>query len=77
MTPLRFVDMPKIRTMTSFGEIVVTANSAYVYSTSNSRIQLYERIIDMLEIRIRSYRDMARELSRPSQTTATDRQVRR
>jgi hypothetical protein len=73
MTPLQFVDVPKIRTMTSFGQTVVLANSTYVYSTSNTRIQLYERIIGMLETRIRRYRDMEKELSRSSRNTATNR----
>jgi hypothetical protein len=77
MTPLRFVDVPKLRTITSFGETVVLANNAYVYSTSNTRIQLYEKIIGMLETRIRHYRNMAKELSRSSQNTTTDRSIRR
>jgi len=63
MTPLRFVDMPKIRTMTGYGEKLITANSAYIYATTNARIELCERVIAMLEARIRSYKGLMREVS--------------
>ncbi|MDR2482776.1 MAG: hypothetical protein LBD08_04000 [Treponema sp.] len=48
ITPLRFVDMPKIRTVTSFGERIVLSNSAYIDAVSQARIQLYERLIAFL-----------------------------
>jgi hypothetical protein len=63
ITPLRFVDTPKIRTVTTFGERVVLANSSYVYTTSNVRIWVYEKIIELLEARLRYYNDLAKEFS--------------
>jgi hypothetical protein len=63
ITPLHFVDMPKIRTVTTFGERVVLANSSYIYTTSNVRIWVYEKIIELLEVRLRCYNDFTREFS--------------
>jgi hypothetical protein len=63
MTPLRFVDMPKIRTLTSFGERVVSANNSYVYTTSSLRIWVYEKIIELLEVRLRYYNELLKEFS--------------
>jgi hypothetical protein len=39
ITPLRFFNNP-IRTVTAFGEKLVLANSAYTYTTTNSRINV-------------------------------------
>ncbi|MDR1231660.1 MAG: hypothetical protein LBK61_09695 [Spirochaetaceae bacterium] len=72
LTPLRFVDMPKIRTVTTFGERVVMANSAYVSATANVRIWLYERIIALLEARLRYYNDLAKELSETAAAETRD-----
>jgi hypothetical protein len=55
--------MPKIRTVTTFGERVVLANSSYTYTTSNIRIWVYEKIIELLEVRLRYYNDLAKEFS--------------
>jgi len=66
ITPLRFVDVPKVRTMTSFGEKLVMANSTYINTITNSRIRVYEKIIEMLETRIICYKDMLKELSNDS-----------
>ncbi|MDR1399375.1 MAG: hypothetical protein LBJ41_05590 [Treponema sp.] len=63
ITPLRFVDMPKIRTVTTFGEMVILANSSYIYTTSNVRISAYEKIIELLEVRLRYYKALTKELS--------------
>jgi hypothetical protein len=63
ITPLRFVDVPKIRTITMFGERVVLENSAYVHTTSNARIFVYEKIIALLEVRLRYYEELAKEFS--------------
>jgi hypothetical protein len=60
---LRFVDVPKIRTVTGFGEKVILANSSYVYSTSNVRIWVYEKILELLEVRLRCYNELAKEFS--------------
>ncbi|MCL2067372.1 MAG: hypothetical protein FWG99_07910 [Treponema sp.] len=58
ISPLRFVDVPKIRTVTSYGKELILANSAYINSTANSRIWLYEKIIELLETRIICYNDL-------------------
>jgi hypothetical protein len=63
ITPLRFVDIPKIRTVTSFGKRVVLANSSYTYTTSIIRIWVYEKIIELLEVRLRYYNELAKGLS--------------
>ena len=60
ITPLRFVDVPKIRTITSYGEKMIMANSAYVNTVTTVRIRLLERIIEMLETRILCYSDLAK-----------------
>jgi hypothetical protein len=60
ITPLRFVDVPKIRTVTSFGKRLVLANSSYIHRISTLRIQTYERIIDELEARLRYYDELAK-----------------
>jgi hypothetical protein len=62
-TPLRFVDVPKIRTVTNYGATMITANSAYVYQTTEIRIRLLEKIIEMLETRILCYNDLVKEFS--------------
>jgi hypothetical protein len=60
LSPLRFVDVPKIRTITTFGEKVVLANSSYVFTTSKVRIWAYEKIIELLEVRLRCYNELAK-----------------
>jgi hypothetical protein len=62
ITPLRFVNVPKIRTITSFGKRVILANSSYIYRISTIRIQIYEQIIDVLEERLRSYDELAKSI---------------
>jgi hypothetical protein len=57
------VDVPKIRTVTSFGERVVLANSSYTYTTSNIQIWVYEKIIELLEVRLRYYDDLVKGFS--------------
>jgi hypothetical protein len=69
MTPLRFVDMPKIHAVTAFGERVVSANSSYIYTTSSVRIWVYEKIIELLEVRLRYYNDLLKGFS---ETTAAE-----
>ncbi|MDR1216334.1 MAG: hypothetical protein LBK25_06605 [Treponema sp.] len=71
LTPLRFVDMPKIRTVTSFGDRIILTNSAYIYTVSNTRIWVYEKLIELLELRLRHYNDLAKELSDGAAETAS------
>ncbi|MDR2731567.1 MAG: hypothetical protein LBB81_11815, partial [Treponema sp.] len=63
ITPLRFVDVPKIRTVTGFGEQLILANSAYINTITDTRVRLYEKIIEMLETRILCYTDLAKNIS--------------
>jgi hypothetical protein len=53
-SPLRFIDVPKIRTVTEFGERIVLANSAYNKVIAEARISLYEQIIATLDERIKA-----------------------
>jgi hypothetical protein len=60
---LRFVDMPKIRAIIKFGDRVVLENSSYIYSASGARIWVYEKIIGLLEVRLRCYNELIKEFS--------------
>jgi hypothetical protein len=62
ITPLRFIDVPKIRTVTGFGEKLVLANSAYTNRVSELRAWIYQKIIDLLELRITCYTEMIKEI---------------
>jgi hypothetical protein len=61
-TPLRFIDAPKIRTMTNYGEKIVLANSFYTDRVSDTRIWVYQKIIALLELRITCYEETAKQL---------------
>jgi hypothetical protein len=64
LTPLRFVDLPKIHTVTGFGERIVLANSAYINTVSTIRIGTLERMAELLKERLRSYNELAKGLLR-------------
>jgi hypothetical protein len=66
ITPLRFIDAPKIRTMTNYGEKIVLANSAYTGIISDTRIWVMRKIISLLETRINCYEEMAKQISNNS-----------
>jgi hypothetical protein len=66
LTPLRFIDTPKIHTVTGFGDRIILANSSYVYTISTIRIGTLEQLVEMLDARLRSYNKLARELSEPA-----------
>jgi hypothetical protein len=59
ITPLRFIDAPKIRTMTDYGDKIVLANSTYTASIADTRIWIDKKIIALLELRIKCYEKMA------------------
>jgi hypothetical protein len=61
-SPLRFLDFPKMRTITSHGDKIVLANSVYIDVISRSRIWVDKKIIELLDIRIACYEDMAKTL---------------
>jgi hypothetical protein len=63
ITPLRFVDVPKIRTVTSFGDRIILTNNSYVHMFSNIRIWIYGKIIELLELRLLHYDKLIKEFS--------------
>jgi hypothetical protein len=67
ITLLRFFINP-IRTVTAFGDKLIFANNAYTYITTNSRINVYEKIIEMLETRILCYNDILKTVSSGNST---------
>jgi hypothetical protein len=62
-TPLRFIDAPKIRTMTNYGDKIVLANSFYANRISDTRIWVCKKIIALLEVRIKYCEEMAKQFS--------------
>ena len=67
ITPLRFIDIPF--RVTNYGDEVIKINSAYINAINEARIRLHDRIIEMLETRVRCYSDLLREISRSSTST--------
>ncbi|MDR2491495.1 MAG: hypothetical protein LBD20_08865 [Spirochaetaceae bacterium] len=65
------VDVPKIRTVTSFGETLVLANGAYIDAVSNVRIWLYEKLIDLLEARLLCFSDILKNNISKNDTGST------
>ena len=61
LTPLRYA--PRIRTVTSYGAKMITANSAYIHQTTETRIRLLEKIIEMAETRVLCYSDLVKGFS--------------
>ena len=64
ISPLRFLDVPKIRTIIKFGDRIVLENNSYIYTTSNVRIWAYEKIIELVEVRLRCYNELTKEFSK-------------
>ena len=64
LTFLNYLDMPKINTITRFGERIVLTNAAYIDIISNNRIRFCERIISLLEPRIHCYSEMANRIEK-------------
>ncbi|MDR1107317.1 MAG: hypothetical protein LBL44_13255 [Treponema sp.] len=58
LTPLRFLDVPKIRTITTHGNNIVMANSVYIDMVSTTRIWIDRKIIDFLDVRIKCYEEV-------------------
>jgi hypothetical protein len=70
---LRFLDFPKIRTITSHGDKIVLANSLYIDAVSRSRIWVDKKIIELLDIRIACYEDMAEALEGSAERVSVSR----
>jgi hypothetical protein len=61
-SPLRFIDLPKLRTMTQFGDKIVLMNGASINKLSDIEKWVHQKTIDMLDLRINCYTDMAKQL---------------
>ncbi|MDR1636930.1 MAG: hypothetical protein LBR93_06295 [Treponema sp.] len=59
---LRFIDVPKIRTMTRFGARIVLLNSAYTRRLSDVQKWVNQKSIDLLDLRIACYAELAKQL---------------
>jgi hypothetical protein len=56
--PLRFIDVPKIRTITTYGDRIVLANSAFTYTIAGLRIELDEQLLELVNTRIKRYEQL-------------------
>jgi hypothetical protein len=63
-SPLRFIDVPKMRTITNYGDEIVLTNSAYINVTSDAHIWLINKIIELLEIRILMFKDLMNQFEK-------------
>jgi hypothetical protein len=61
---LRFLDAPKIRTMTNYGDEIVLSNSAYTNIISDTRIWICKNITELLETRILCYEKTAKQFEK-------------
>jgi hypothetical protein len=55
ITFLNYVDIPKIKTMTTFGKRIVLVNKGYSDTMFNTRIALYRELVKLLQARIKDY----------------------
>jgi hypothetical protein len=62
-SPLRFVDIPKIRTITRFGRRIVLINNTYINQLSDTQMWVNRMMIDSLDLRIACYTDLEKQLS--------------
>jgi hypothetical protein len=62
LSPLRFIDVPKFRTMTSFGQKIVLQNSMYIYRIADIQAWVYQKILDLLDLRISCYTDLLKNM---------------
>jgi hypothetical protein len=63
-SPLRFMEVPKIRTMTRFGEKIVTSNGAYINTVADTQIWVYQKLVELLDVRITMLTDLAKVLTK-------------
>lgn len=63
-SPLQFVDVPKIYTMTRFGAKIVLQNSSDTWFFANIEGWVYQKFIDLLDLRIACYTELAKDLGR-------------
>lgn len=53
--PLRFIDVPKIRTITTYGDRIVLSNSAFITTIAGLRIELDQGLLESVNMRIKHY----------------------
>jgi hypothetical protein len=56
--PLRFIDVPKIRTITTYGDRIILTNGAFTCTTAGLRIELDEQLLELVNMRIKHYNDL-------------------
>jgi hypothetical protein len=61
---LNFIDIPKIYTITRFGKRILKVNRTYTDLISDMRIWIDRNLIDLLDIRIKSYTLIAERIAR-------------
>jgi hypothetical protein len=62
VTPLQFIDLPKIYTMTRFGKRIVLLNSTYTGWVTETRTRVYQTFIGLVDARIASYTDILKQI---------------
>jgi hypothetical protein len=63
LSPLQFIDVPKIRTVTRFGAKIVLLNSTYTYRFSGIQTWANQKIINLLDLRIACYTELAKHIT--------------
>ena len=58
MSPLRFIDVPKIRTITTYGDRIVLSNSAFITTIAELRVELDRLLLDSVNRRIKHYTEL-------------------
>jgi hypothetical protein len=58
-SPLRFVNVPKFRTLIGFGKEIIQQNNAYIDRFMESKAWVYQKNIDLLDVRIAAYTGLA------------------
>jgi hypothetical protein len=69
---LQFVNIPKIRTMISFGRELVLINYSYINTISDVQIWIHEKILDRLDLRIQMLKDLAKQAARGKPASPPD-----
>ncbi|MDR0451351.1 MAG: hypothetical protein LBH26_08820 [Treponema sp.] len=60
-SPLQFIDVPKIYTVTRYGAKIVLLNDAYINRLSSIQTWVNQKIIDLLDLRIDCYGDLSEQ----------------
>jgi hypothetical protein len=63
ITLLNFLDIPKIATITSFGDDILSVNKAYTTMISDTQIWIDNKLLELLRIRVSVYTGLADELA--------------